>query len=153
MLSSSPSAANNVLRPLLVTILVILAALYIYTDKQEEFYRQYAIPEIETILFEISDWNEGSLREHLSKETKDSIDAKQMSTLLAQYRPLGKFVSIKHLEFSKLVSAMSLFSKDRISYQGIVEFDSGLSDVTITLLKKDRTYQIYNLNIKLDSNS
>lgn len=147
----SSLANKNILRIFLVIILMILAGLYIHTNKQEEFYQKHALPEVTQILSEISDWKPESLSRRLSDETKRSITSQQMATLLAQYRHLGPFLAVKQLEFSKLMSAMTLFGENRISYQGIVEFESGNSDITLTLLETDGVYQIYNLNIKLEA--
>jgi hypothetical protein len=142
---------KNTLRVFLVIILMTLAGIYIHTNNQEDFYQKHALPEVTQILLEISDWKEESLSRRLSDETKRSINPAQMTTLLAQYRPLGQFLAVRHLEFSKLMGAMNVFGENRISYQGIVEFESGDSDITITLLEEGGVYQIYNLNIKLET--
>lgn len=144
---------KNILRISLVIVLIVLAGLYTHTNKQEEFYQKHALPEVTRILLEISDWREESLSRWLSDETRRSINSEQMAILLAQYRPLGSFLAVKQLKYSKLMGAMNLFGENRISYQGIVEFESGDSDITITLLEKDGIYQIYNLNIKLGKNN
>lgn len=140
---------KNNLRILIAAVLFAIAGLYLHTSRQEDFYQQKALLAIDNILIEISDWQQNSMEKHLSAQTKASISQQQMNTLLESYRHLGKYHKTRYLEFSKLMSALSLVGGKRISYQGVVEFDSGPTDITITLLEDNNRFFIYNLNIKI----
>jgi len=43
---------------------------------------------------------------------------------------------------------MSILGDNRISYQGVVYFEAGAANITITLREESGNFSIYNLNIK-----
>lgn len=130
-----------------LALLALFAAAYGYSEQQREHYQQTLQPHIEPILAEISDWRAESLSRRLSPEARAATSEAQLSQLLNQYRPLGRLQTIEQLEFSRLSSLMSLIGPTRISYQGVVNYQAGAADITLTVLERDGKFSIYNLNL------
>lgn len=137
---------QNSLRLLLIGLLITMAGLYHYTDKQAALYQQNLYPELTELLKDVSSWQSSTLRHHLSAEASAVITAQQLDTLISQYRPLGKLQSAEQLEFSKLMSVLSLVGPQRVNYSGPVTFIHGSADINITLIKQNNNWKIYNLN-------
>lgn len=136
---------NEQLRSVSLVLLVIFAALYFYTWRQQQFYDQSAMPAIEQMLKEISQWQKQPLLDHLSDEARHTLSDEQLDTLLQHYRKFGELKAVNELQFSKLASALSLFGGTRINYQGTASFTSGPADINITVVPYGNSYQIYNL--------
>jgi len=139
---------DNNLRFILAFILVLLGGLYLHSSNREQHYEIQGPAAIEHILGQISDWQESSLQQQLSAEARSSLSPQQLQILLQQYQPLGRFSHIGQLTFSKLMGAMSILGDNRISYQGVVYFEAGAANITITLLEEAGNFSIYNLNLK-----
>lgn len=140
---------NEQLRSVSLVLLVIFAALYFYTWRQQQFYDPSARPAIEQILRDISQWQKQPLLDHLSDEARQTLSDEQLEKLLIHYRRFGALKSIGDLEFSKLASALSLFGAKRINYQGTATFSGGPADINITLVPSGNGYLIYNLAISV----
>ena len=135
---------------LAITIIVCLALfgwIYWQTGQQQEHYDSVAPQAIETILSDVSQWRAEPLKRHLSEQAAAVISDQQLSTLTAQYRPLGAFKAVKVLEFSRLAAAFSLFSSPKANYSGTAEFEQAEAHFTITLVQQAGQFKIYNLNI------
>ena len=135
------------LRAVSVALLLIMAALYFYTDKQQSHYQTIAPQQISHMLSEISDWQTDSLSKHLSFEAKQVISTEQLNKVLQQYQPLGRFQKIEALNFSRIASALSLLGKKYIAYNGRVSFAHQQADITITLVEENNRLLISNINL------
>lgn len=138
---------HNSLRVISIGLLIAVAGLYLYTDKQAEHYQKTLTPTLLLMLEDISQWHPQTLRKHLSVEASNAITDQQLDTLTAQYYPLGKVRSADQLVFSKLMSALSLTGPERANYSGEVIFNNGKADLNITLTKQNNQWLIYNLNL------
>jgi hypothetical protein len=133
----------------IVTLFLLTAciSLYIYTSRQQDFYDQHSKPAIFEILKEVSVWEKEALKKHLSAEAQQTLTDQQLEQLLGHYRQFGQLVSIDQLTFSRLASALSLFGKNRINYQGDATFSQKQAHINITLTTDNDTYKIYNLTV------
>lgn len=138
---------QNPLRAVSVVLLLIMTALYLYTDKQQDYYQAVAPPQISHMLTEISDWQANSLNRHLSLEAKQVVTLDQLKNVLEQYRPLGRFQRIETLHFSRLASALSVVGEKYIAYSGSVLFEAGSADITLTLVEENNRLLISNINL------
>lgn len=135
------------LRTITLFLLVICIALYFYADKQQEVYNTQARPVAEQLLFEISNWQQDRLLQHLSPQAKETLTEEQLDKLLAHYRQFGALKSIDELEFSKLASVFSLFGDTRINYRSDASFSEGRAHINLTLVPAGDSYKIYNFSI------
>lgn len=135
------------LRLLLIGLLLCVAGLYHYTDKQSDFYQKNLTPTLLLILEDIAQWQPAVLRQHLSLEASKVITDQQLDKLMLQYRPLGVLHSADQLVFSKLMSVLSLVGPERVNYAGEVDFANGKADLNITLAKQNDQWKIFNLNL------
>lgn len=138
---------SNQLRLVVIIILIVLAALYVYTGKQESYYQSTAPNQISYMLQDIDSWEAKELNQHLSAEAKAVVSPSQLANVLTLYRPLGRFQHIEELHFSRLASALSLFGKTYISYSGYVQYSSGRAELTITLVPEGNRLAISNINM------
>lgn len=133
-----------------ITSLFLLAmffALYFYTDSQQDFYDQQAKPQIADMLQTISRWDKTRLLTLLTTEARQTLSDEQLDHLLAHYREFGTLESVGDMQFSKLVSALSLFGSTRINYKGTATYSSGTANINITLVPNGDHYKIYNFTI------
>lgn len=135
---------NDQLRTVSLVLLVIFAGLYFYTYRQQTFYDQSALPAVERIVREISQWQKQPLIDNLSDEARQTLTDEQLDQLLNHYRKFGELKSIGELQFSKLASALSLFGARRINYQGTAIYSGGPADINITVVPYGNDYRIYN---------
>ena len=90
------------------------------------------------------------MRLHLSAEAAQTLNEQQLQGLLERYRPLGRLVEVKEMEFSRLMSVFSLFGDKRVSYAGTAQFENHAASFTITLSEQHSVFSIYSLNISID---
>jgi hypothetical protein len=141
---------TNYLRIAVLIMLVLFTSLYFYTDKQQQRYQAIAEPAVSNILLDISSWQAADMRKHLSQQANQTLSPEQLETLLSQYRPLGKLLSVNELFFSHLMSVFSLLGEPRVSYTGTATFENGPASLTLTLVEQRDHFLIYNLNLSAD---
>lgn len=122
------------MRLVIIALLALVAALFVYTNKQEAHYRAIAPDQIHAMLQDIDSWQAADLSQHLSSAAKSVVSPQQLSNVLDLYRPLGRYEGIVELHFSRLASALSLLGDKYISYSGIVQYSGGQAELTITLV-------------------
>ena len=135
---------TQTLRLIVFSMLTLVIMLFFYTSQQKTYYQKTALPAVGQILTEISSWEKQALFRHLAPETQQTVSDAQLEELLNQYRPFGRFRSIDELDFSRTMSAFSLFGEDRINYSGTVNYDAGLVNINITLVARGGFFLIYN---------
>ncbi len=132
------------LRAIVALLLTLVVMLYFYTNREKDYYSKSAEPAITQILSDISSWKKQKLLIHLAPETKQTITDEQLDELLTHYRSFGRFQSIEELNFSRTVSAFSLFGEKRINYSGLAKFDAGSISLNITLIERGGFFLVYN---------
>jgi hypothetical protein len=132
------------LRLIVFSMLTLVVMLFFYTSQQKTYYQKTALPAVGQILTEISSWEKQALYRHLAPETQQTVNDVQLEELLQQYRPFGRFRSIEELDFSRTISAFSLFGEERVNYSGTVNFEAGLVNINITLVARRGFFLIYN---------
>ena len=132
------------LRLIVFSILTLVVMLFFYTSQEKTYYQRNALPAVEQILTEISSWEKPALFRHLTPEAQQTVNDAQLEELLSQYRSFGRFISINDLDFSRTISAFSLFGEKRVNYSGTVNFENGLVNINITLVARGGYYLIDN---------
>lgn len=135
------------LRIIVAILMTSVVMLYVYTDREKDFYKKSAEPAVIQILGEISTWQKQALLKHLAPEAKQSISDDQLDQLLQQYQKLGRFRSIREINFSRTASAFSLIGEKRINYSGIVNFDNAAANLNITLVERGGFFLVYNFTL------
>lgn len=138
---------NNPLAIVSVALLFMLGGVVWYTEQQKSYYETQAVPVIDEMLLDISDWRRDSIRRHLSNGANQVIGDRQLDILIEDYQSLGRFRATGDLEFSRLVSALSILGDSRASYSGTARFENANAHFTMTLLWQDGRFAIYNFNI------
>lgn len=135
------------LRFIVFLLMTSLVMLFFYTTQEKNHYQRSAEAAIHQILSDISSWERPALSRHLAPEALETVSDAQLDELLNLYQNLGRFRSIDELEFSRTVSAFSLFGEKRINYSGTVNFDAGLVYVNITLIERQGFFLVYNFSL------
>ena len=135
------------LRIVSLFLLAMFFALYFYTDNQQDYFDQNARPQAERMVQIISRWNKADLLSQLSDDARQTLSNEQLDKLLEHYRQFGELKSVGELQFSKLVSALSLFGSQRINYKGTATYSSGPANINMTLVPDGGGYKIYNFTI------
>ncbi len=137
----------HTLRFIIAILLTVVIMLYFHTNRERDHYKNTAEPAVAQILAEISDWQREPLLRHLAPEAKKTVTDEQVEGLLNLYRNFGRFRSVEELEFSRTVSAFSLFGEKRINYSGVANFDGGPVNVNITLIERNGFFFVYNFTL------
>lgn len=138
---------NPGLMMLSVVLLLIAGALYFQAGQMERRYQDEAERYLRQTLTELSDWRGSTLRGHLSDEARAVVDDASADRLLAEYRGLGALRRLEDIRFSRLSSALSVFSRQRrLGYSATGHYEDGQVDVTVTLLAAPDGLRIYNIN-------
>ncbi|MFZ1851383.1 MAG: hypothetical protein WAU15_04000 [Nitrosomonas sp.] len=135
------------LRMIVAVLMTAVVMLYIYTDREKDYYKKSAEPAVTQILTEISNWKKETLLKHLAPEAKQIISEEQLEKLLQQYQKLGRFRSVKEINFSRTASAFSLMGEKRINYSGIANFDNAAANLNITLIERGGFFLMYNFTL------
>ena len=135
------------LRMIVAVLMTAVVMLYIYTDREKDYYKKSAEPAVTQILTEISNWKKETLLKHLAPEAKQIISEEQLEKLLQQYQKLGRFRSVKEIYFSRTASAFSLMGEKRINYSGIANFDNAAANLNITLIERGGFFLMYNFTL------
>lgn len=135
------------LRIIIAILMTVVIMLYIYTNREKDYYSKSAEPAVAQILTEISSWKKQALLTHLTPEAKQTVDDEQLDQLMNLYRSFGRFRSIQEINFSRTVSAFSLVGEKRINYSGIANFDGGLVSLNITLVERGGFFLVYNFTL------
>jgi len=135
------------LRMIVAVLMTAVVMLYIYTDREKDYYKKSAEPAVTQILTEISNWRKETLLKHLAPEAKQIISEEQLEKLLQQYQKLGRFRSVKEINFSRTASAFSLMGEKRINYSGIANFDNAAANLNITLIERGGFFLMYNFTL------
>lgn len=135
-------------RMLAIALLLIFAAGYIYTDKQETRYKHSIKPLIKSMMDDISHWQAATLFQYLAPEAKAITNQETLDNMITHYKPLGELKQINSIHFSKLSSALSLLGPKRINYSGSATFESGQAEFSITLINSNQQWLIYNFTLK-----
>lgn len=138
------------LRIAVLLMLALLTGLFFYTDNQQQHYQAIAEPAAKKILMDISSWQASDMRLHLSPAASQTLSEEQLQKLLAQYRPLGRLLSVNEMFFSRLMSAFSLLGDNRVSYTGTATFENSEASFTLTMVEQHNIFSIYNLNLSAD---
>lgn|SRR5690606_12413352 len=134
----------------LVSLIILCAvgALYWYSGQQQERYDASASAYLSNALADISSWERSALQRHLDDEALRTLSTEQLDAIAERYRPLGAFVKVEELQFTRLTAALSLFSNKRLlSYNGRAQFRQGSANVTATLIVRDGQFRVYNLSL------
>ncbi|HSB96055.1 MAG TPA: hypothetical protein VLC91_06390 [Spongiibacteraceae bacterium] len=137
-------------KPLHAAVLITLllaGALYWYSGQQQQRYDAQASAYLRSALADIGSWQAAALQRQLAAEALAAIDETQLDALLQRYRPLGAFVDLENLQFGRLAAALSLFGRNiLLSYSGQVHFQNGSAHLTATLVLRDGSFRLYNIN-------
>ncbi len=135
------------LRIVILFFLMLCIALFIYTDRQQDFYSEQAEPAAEAMIRALSDWEKTTLLQHLSLEAKQTLSDEQLDKLLQHYRQFGQLQSLQPLQFSRMASALSLFGSQRIHYEADAIYSNGAAHINLTIIPYGTAYKIYNFSI------
>lgn len=135
------------LHAITLALLLIIGALYWYTGQQQERYDAAATQYLRSAFADIGSWERAALQRQLADEALAALSAEQLDAIAARYRPLGGFVQLGEVTFTRLTSALSLLGRTRLlSYHGSAQFEHGSADFTATLVIRDNGFRFYNLS-------
>ncbi len=139
---------NTLLRVFIIGGLVLFGSLYYYSGEVEDSYREPARNYLQRALLNISSWQASALTTALSRQTLAHVSDAQLSSLVEQYRHLGRYQRMDELRFSRLSGALSLFAEaPRLSYSSKIYFEKGAAIMTATLTLQDQRLKLYNFNL------
>ena len=143
--------APKPLQLIVLIILCVVGGLYWYAGNQQQRYDEAATQYLRTAFKDISSWQRAALQRQLADEARRTLSDEQIDAIVERYRPLGEFVQLGDVQFSRLTAAMSLLGRNRLlSYHGSAQFQQGKADFTAALLIQNDInggdFRLYNLS-------
>ncbi|MCK4503767.1 MAG: hypothetical protein KAU22_12095 [Desulfuromonadales bacterium] len=113
-------------------------------------YADTAIPYMEEVLPQISTWDADIVRQYMAPEVLQTVTAENLKNLMAALSKIGELKSISKFSFQNEVSGdnVQFVGGTVITYEVEAEYSSGATVVTIRLLLRDDSYQVYHFNFQ-----
>ena len=105
---------------------------------------------MEEVLPQISTWDADIVRQYMAPEVLQTVTAENLKNLMAALSKIGELKSISKFSFQNEVSGdnVQFVGGTVITYEVEAEYSSGATVVTIRLLLRDDSYQVYHFNFQ-----
>jgi len=126
------------------------SAFFIYGSMQSSEYDGTAIPYIKETLPQISTWDAEIVKQLMAPEVLETVSAENLTNILAALADIGELQSIGDATFKNKSTGGNVQSaKDPvITYEVEAQYSTGDATVTISLIDRGESYEIYHFNFK-----
>ncbi len=123
---------------------------FTYGYVQSSKYADTAIPYLQEVLPQISTWDADGAKQYMVPEILQTITPDNLKNLMAALSVIGNLESIGEASFKNKVSGDEIQFIDSvvITYDVDAKYSSGDAVVTIRLLVRNDSYEVYNFNFK-----
>lgn len=130
-------------------IILAIAGMGGYTWYQSFQYEKTAVPYIEKVIPEFSQWKPDIAKQYMVPEVLQGVSNEDLSKIFKLYSKLGKYKKMSEPDFTNLT--VKTTSKDGeqtlVTYTINAEYENGNAIVTIVLLDLGNTFQVYSFNV------
>ncbi len=129
---------------------IAFSGYFIYGYMQSAKYDGTAIPYIEKTLPELSSWDAERVTQCMAPEVIRTISSENLAELLKSLSQIGTLQSIGEATFKNKATGdnVQYASAPVITYDIETQYSSGPATVTLSLLERDGSYQVYYFNFQ-----
>lgn len=126
---------------------------FTYNHMQSSAYEATAIPYIETVLPQISTWDPVKVRDYMAPEVLERVKDTDLEALMLSLSKIGTLKSIDKIKFKNKASGENITrgKQPLVTYLLEAQYSSGQVDVTLTLLDKGDSFDLYHFNFQSEA--
>ena len=131
-------------------IIVTISSYFIYSYMLTSEYADTAIPYMEKVLPQISTWDAEIVKQYMAPEVLANVTDKNLQELMAALSVIGTLESVGEYSFENKVSGDDdqLGAATVITYEIDAQYSSGEAIVTLRLLVRGDSYEVYHFNFQ-----
>jgi hypothetical protein len=132
-----------------VVVTTIIVGSLLYDRYQPSDYDVLAVPYIKTIVPEFSQWDSEKARALMVPEVSSTISEEKFSQIMTLFSRLGALQSMAEPKFEKVYTNQptNFGSQIIIEYEVDAKYTNGDALISVKLLEREGSLQIYNFNI------
>lgn len=134
----------------LCVFICAISALFIYKNVQSSHYKNTAVPYIKEVLPKISTWDPALAKDYMAPEVLSRVSSADLDNLMLSLSKIGELKSIGELTFESKASSENITSVQfpLVTYTLDAQYSSGKAKVTISLLDKGSSFDVYHFNFQ-----
>lgn len=138
---------------IIFVIITGISTYFIYSYVQSSKYADTAIPYIQKVLPQISIWDAAIVKQYMTPEILQTVPDENLKNLMLGLSRLGTLKSIGEFSFQGSEGASpATFGDIRvITYEIETEYSTGKAIVTLKLLVRGGSYEIYHFNFQSEA--
>lgn len=137
-----------------IAVFVIgLSAYFFYGSYQSSLYDGRAVPYIQEVLPKISTWDPEVVKQYMAPEVLQTVTDENLQNIMGALAQIGELQSVGEMKFKKKATggAGDLVKDPVITYTVNAQYSSGDAKVTISLLDKGDSYEVYHFNFESEA--
>ncbi|RLB69239.1 MAG: hypothetical protein DRH07_11110 [Deltaproteobacteria bacterium] len=129
------------------------SAYFYYGYYQSSQYDGTVIPYIQEVLPEISTWDPEIVKQYLAPAVLRTVTDEDLTKIMGALAKIGELQSIGEVKFKKKATggAGDLVQQPVITYTVTAQYSTGEAIVTLSLLDKGGSYDVFHFNFKSDA--
>jgi hypothetical protein len=135
------------------TIVAVVAGSYLYSHFQAAEYDDRALPYIRKVVPEISQWNPEITRSLMAAEALATVSEEQLGRIMGLFSRMGGLRGMETPEFQKVLSQEDSGSgmQTVIAYELAATYENGDALISINLLERDGSFEVYRFNLSSEA--
>ena len=129
---------------------VAISSYFIYSHMLSSKYADSAIPYMEKVLPQISTWDAEIVKQYMAPEVLETVTDENLQALMAALSKIGTLESVGEYSFENKVSGDDdkLGAATVITYEIDAQYSSGPAVVTLRLLVRGDSYEVFRFNFQ-----
>ncbi|MDX2480774.1 MAG: hypothetical protein QNK24_10620 [Desulfuromusa sp.] len=134
----------------ILVFVIGFSAFFIYGSMQSSQYDGTAVPYIRETLPKISTWDPEIVKQLMAPEALETVSAENLTNILAALAAIGELQNIGEATFkNKSTGGNAQSAKDPvITYEVEAQYSTGDAVITMSLVDRGESYEIYHFNFK-----
>lgn len=137
----------------IVVFVIGISSYFFYGSYQSSLYDGRVTPYIQEVLPKISTWDPEIVKQCMAPEVLKTVTDENLRNIMKALAQIGELQSIKEMKFKKKATggAGDLVQEPVITYTVNAQYSSGDATVTISLLDKGDSYEVYHFNFESEA--
>ena len=138
-----------ILGGIFLVIIIAFIGMGLFTWYRSSQYAEVAIPYIEKTVPEISKWDAEQIKTYMAPEVLAETPDEDFRKIIKYLSKLGPLISLGEPKFTKIYSGANLDHGKQIIVTYVIGavYEKGDATITISLLDKGESFQIYHFHI------
>lgn len=130
----------------LIAVFIVIAA---WAGFKSASYNETAVPYMKQVIPAISTWQVDAMKLHLTPSVLESIDEKDLTTIVNGLAKMGQLIELGEFEFSKVTSQALTGGNSGtfVTYTVPAKYENGDATITVTLKESGDSFTVYHFNL------